>query len=82
MLVNRGSPRRWRASFIAATVTAFGLNVGASSRVALRVLATLTDLELATWVRAAATLISFIGLTFYMGAGELHLRRPPFGLKA
>ena len=45
MLVNRGSPRRWRASFIAAMVTAFGLNVGASSRASLRVfMATLARL--------------------------------------
>ena len=66
MLVNRGSPRRWRASFIAAMVTAFGLNVGAFSRAALRVFVTTsTRLGLATRAWAAAPLISFMGLTLW-----------------
>ena len=60
MLPNRGSPRRWRASFIAAMVTTFGLNVGAFSRAVLRVfMVTLTRPELATTAWAATVLISF-----------------------
>ena len=66
MLVNLGSPRRWRASFIAATVMAFGLNVGASSRAVLRVfMVALTRPELATTAWAATVLICFTSLSPY-----------------